>query len=79
MLERIKVSDGVAVTVQTRATGSVRLSMDHAFVDLQRCEMSPSEAVILADALSRAAEIIQHKPVQPLTGWPEGPESFGGA
>lgn len=78
MLQRIKVNDGVSVTVQTRATGSVRLSMDHAFVDLQRCEMSPNEAMFLADALMRAAEVIKSNQAPTWTGWPDSPEAFGG-
>lgn len=78
MLQRVKVNDGVAVTVQTRDTGRVRLSMDHAFVDLQRCEMSPSEARTLADALVRSADVVECAAAQAFTGWPDAPEAFGG-
>lgn len=58
MLQDIKVMDAVNVRVETRSTGRVRLSMDHAFVDLQRCEMAPGEALTLAHALVSAAEVI---------------------
>lgn len=58
MLQDIKVMDAVNVRVETRSTGRVRLSMDHAFVDLQRCEMAPGEALALAHALVQAADLI---------------------
>jgi hypothetical protein len=79
MLQDVNVKDGVRVRVETRSTGSVRLSLDHAFVDLQRCEMAPHEAEFLANALMRAADVLKLQAKQCAARWPKGPESFGGA
>lgn len=65
MLQDIKVMDAVNVRVETRSTGRVRLSMDHAFVDLQRCEMAPHEAEFLANALMRAADVLRQGAAHP--------------
>lgn len=79
MQQVVNVMDGVRVSVETRSTGRVRLSMDHAFVDLQRCEMAAHEAEFLANALMRAAEVLKLNASQAAAQWPKGPESFGGA
>ena len=79
MLQDVKVMDGVAVIVETRSTGRVRLTIDHAFVDLHRCEMAAHEAEFLANALMRAADVLKLQAKQSAAQWPKGPESFGGA
>lgn len=65
MLQDVNVKDGVRVRVETRSTGSVRMSLDHAFVDLQRCEMAPHEAEFLANALMRAADVLRQGAAHP--------------
>lgn len=65
MLQDVNVIDGIKVRVETRSTGRVRLSMDHAFYDVQRCEMAAHEAEFLANALMRAADILRKGAAHP--------------
>lgn len=57
MLQRITTADGVSVTIETRATGAVRLSLDHKYFDVQRVDLTPSQAAALSRALMQAHDI----------------------
>lgn len=57
MIERITTQDGVSVTTETRATGAVRLSLDHKYFDVQRADLTPEQAVEVAGALIKAARM----------------------
>lgn len=57
MIERITTDDGVSVTLETRATGLVRLSLDHKYFDVQRVDLTPSQAAALSRALLQASDI----------------------
>lgn len=57
MIDRITTADGVSVTIETRATGAVRLSLDHKYFDVQRVDLTPSQAAALSRALMQAHDI----------------------
>lgn len=57
MIERITTQDGVSVTIETRAAGPVRLSLDHKYFDVQRVDLTPSQAAALSRALMQAHDI----------------------
>lgn len=57
MHQIIKLCDAITVTVETRATGFIRLSLDHPVIDLQRADMTASQALALSRALLLAHDI----------------------
>lgn len=54
MIKNHVVDDSVTVTIETRATGKVRMGMLHPVIDLQRCEMTPEVALSIAQSLLQA-------------------------
>lgn len=54
MHQTFNTEDGVKVAVCTRASGNVRLSLDHPHFDIGRAEMRPEVALELAQALLKA-------------------------
>ena len=57
MHQIIQLCDAITATVQTRATGFIRLSLDHPVIDLQRADMTASQALALSRALLLAHDI----------------------
>lgn len=57
MHQIIKLCDAITATVETRATGFIRLSLDHPVIDLQRADMTASQALALSRALLLAHDI----------------------
>lgn len=51
MLKRVFVGGGLSIDVTTRATGRVRLQINHEHADLSRADMDPMEALKLAQGL----------------------------
>lgn len=57
MHQIIQLCDAITATIETRATGFIRLSLDHPVIDLQRAEMTASQALALSRALLLAHDI----------------------
>lgn len=57
MHQIIQLCDAITATVETRATGFIRLSLDHPVIDLQRADMTASQALALSRALLLAHDI----------------------
>lgn len=57
MHQIIQLCDAITATVETRATGLIRLSLDHPVIDLQRADMTASQALALSRALLLAHDI----------------------
>ena len=57
MHQIIQLCDAITATVETRATGFIRLSLDHPVIDLQRADMTASAALALSRALLLAHDI----------------------
>jgi len=54
MITRIQLENGLCVVVQTRATGKVRMTLEHSFVDVSSVDMDPMHALKIAQALLNA-------------------------
>lgn len=57
MHQIIQLCDAITATIETRATGFIRLSLDHPVIDLQRADMTASQALALSRALLLAHDI----------------------
>lgn len=58
MHQIIKLEESCTVTVETRATGRARLSLAHAWFDMDRVDMTASQALALSRALLLAHDVL---------------------
>lgn len=77
MHQIIQLCDAITATVETRATGAIRLSLDHPVIDLQRADMTASQALALSRALLLAHDLLTGAE-RPLQAGPSGAKRNAG-
>lgn len=58
MHQVIKLDESVTATIETRATGRIRLSLAHAWFDMDRVDMTAAQALALSRALLLAHDVL---------------------
>lgn len=77
MHQVIKLEESVTVTVETRAIGRVRLSLAHAWFDMDRVDMTAAQALALSRALLLAHDLLTGAE-SPLQAGPSGAKRNAG-
>lgn len=77
MHQIIQIEESCTVTVETRAVGLVRVSLAHTWFDMDKVDMTPSQALALSRALLLAHDLLTGAE-SPLQAGPSGAKRNAG-